>query len=93
MGKLNGTYFMHGRSGSFGERANKGHLVLYSSKDGLNWDEGCCLRMRDEGLGAYSNNLVVGSLNPNKPNRLLIQASHAYEQHLTNILHWWINVP
>ena len=83
---LNGCYFMHGRSGSFGEE--KGHTVLYSSRDGLAWDDGVYLRRREAGLGAYSNSIVVGSLNPHSRKRLLIQASHAYEKNMTNVLHW-----
>jgi hypothetical protein len=36
------------------------------------------------------NSLVVGSQVPAEPNRLLIQASHAYRGNRTNVLHWWI---
>lgn len=91
MATLNGCYFMHGRSGSFGEKEEKGHFVLYSSREGLAWDDGVYLKMRTAGLGAYSNSIVVGSLNPHKRKRLLIQASHAYEEHKTSVLHWWID--
>ena len=88
---MDGCYFLHGRSGSLGEE--KGHLVLYSSRDGLSWDEGVYLRKRTAGLGAYSNSIVVGSKDPDIPNRLLIQASHAYELNKTNVLHWWLTLP
>ena len=88
---MDGCYFLHGRSGSLG--TEKGHMVLYSSRDGLTWDEGVYLRMRKHGLGAYSNSLVVGSKNPDAPNRLLIQASHAYDLNKTNVLHWWLSLP
>jgi hypothetical protein len=93
MNVLDGCYFMHGRSGSYGEEKGMGHFVLYSSPDGLNWDDGVYLKMREQGkgLGAYSNSIVVGSLNPRKQNRLLIQASHAYKEHMTNVYHWWID--
>ena len=84
---FHGRYFMHGRSGSYGE--NAGHLVLYSSLDGINWDEGTYLKMADQGAGAYSNNLHVHL--PDGGERLLIQASHAYSGNRTNILHWWID--
>ncbi len=87
---MDGCYFLHGRSGSLGEE--KGHLVLYSSRDGLSWDEGVYLRKRTAGLGAYSNSIVVGSKDPDIPNRLLIQASHAYELNKTNVLHWWLTL-
>ena len=88
---MEACYFLHGRSGSLGEE--KGHLVLYSSRDGLSWDEGVYLRKREAGLGAYSNSIVVGSKDPDAPNRLLIQASHAYELNKTNVLHWWLTLP
>ena len=78
--------FMHGRSGSWGK--DKGHFVLYSSEDGIHWDEGVYLRMATEGAGAYSNNLIVHC--PDGGERLLIQASHAYQGNKTNILHWWL---
>jgi hypothetical protein len=68
-------------------------MILYSSRDGLTWDDGVYLRKRTEGLGAYSNSIVVGTLNPDKQKRLLIQASHAYEQNKTNVLHWWVETP
>ena len=66
-------------------------MVLYSSRDGRVWDEGVYLKMRTEGLGAYSNSIAVGSLNPHKRNRLLIQASHAYEGNKTSVYHWWVD--
>ena len=88
MVSLNGCYFMHGRSGSLGEE--KGHMVLYSSRDGLVWDDGVYLRKREAGLGAYSNSIVVGSSKGHSRKRLLIQASHAYEKNKTNVLHWWL---
>ncbi len=91
LASLNGSYFIHGRSGSFGEKEKKGHFVLYSSRDGFVWDEGIYLRKREAALGAYSNSIVVGALNPHKQRRLLLQASHAYELSKTNILHWWID--
>ncbi len=94
MAVLNGCYFMHGRSAFLqGKKEEKGHFVLYASRDGFAWDDGIYLRMREKGIAAYSNSIVVGSLNPHKRNRLLLQASHAYEQHLTNVYHWWIDTP
>ena len=93
MASLNGCYFMHGQGGSFGDEARKGHFTLYSSRDGLNWDAGVYLRMRTAGLGAYSDSIVVGSLNPGKRKRLLVQASHGYEDHPTSAYHWWLDTP
>lgn len=85
-----GGYVLHGRSGSKGDDATRGHFVLYRSPDGINWDDGRYLAMREHGVAAYSNNLLVGTLKPAAQPRLLIQASYAYEQARTNILHWWL---
>lgn len=59
--------------------------MLYTSKDGLNWDEGIYLRKKRAGNAAYSNNLLLSG-----GKRLLIQASHAYEHSKANVLHWWL---
>ncbi|MFO7957459.1 MAG: sialidase family protein [Candidatus Brocadiia bacterium] len=81
-------FVLHGRSGNFGEEAVKGHLVLYTSGDGIHWDQGRHLQRCTAGHGAYSNNLLVRG--PDRPPRLLIQASHAYDRNMTNIHHWWL---
>ena len=65
--------------------------IVYTSKDGINWDEGQYLRMRVAQAGSYSNTLITGTLNPEKEERLLYQTSFAYSMHRTNILHWWID--
>ncbi|MFW5867502.1 MAG: sialidase family protein [Armatimonadota bacterium] len=83
-------YVLHGRSGSRGDEEIRGHFILYTSRDGVTWDAGQYLRMQEAGAGAYSNAIVVGKSDPETPNRLLIQASHAYEDSKTNILHWWL---
>ena len=81
-----GGYVMHGRSGHVGrDKGDLGHLVLYTSKDGLNWDEGRYMRKRTAHAAAYSNNLLVDG-----GKRLLIQASHAYEHSKANVLQWWL---
>ncbi len=83
-------YYMHGRSGNFGDKALMGHLVIYYSEDAIHWDEGHYLQMRGTGAGAYSNNLVIRVPGTDKE-RLYIQSSHAYEQYLTNIVSFWID--
>jgi hypothetical protein len=81
-----GGYVLHGRSGHVGtDRGDLGHLVLYTSPDGVNWDEGRYLCLKTAGAAAYSNNLLVDG-----GRRLLIQASHAYDRSKTNVLHWWL---
>lgn len=83
-------YVLHGRSGNEGEDSDVGHLVIYRSRDGIHWDEGRYLKMRTAGSGAYSNSLLVHQQDGRRGERLLIQASHAYECNRTNIYQWWI---
>ncbi len=90
MTRFKDGYVLHGRSGSKGDEEIRGHFILYTSRDGLHWDRGQYLRMQEAGAGAYSNAIVVGTLDAETPERLLIQASHAYEASKTNILHWWL---
>ena len=85
-----GTYFIHGRSGNYGKQERRKHFVLYTSADGIHWDEGTYLRLCDAGYGAYSNNLVVRQ--PDGTERLLIQASHAYEENKTNVIQYWVDL-
>lgn len=84
-------YFMHGRSGSYGPPETKGHFVIYYSPDGVNWDGGRYLAMREHGQGAYSNSLVVRPTHSGGAPRLRIQASHAYSADSTNIVSWWVD--
>lgn len=81
-------YVLHGRSGEKGE--GRRHFALYTSRDGINWDDGRFLRLVEAGAGAYSNNLTVHNPDTGALEGLLIQASHAYEKHMTNVLHWWL---
>jgi len=84
---FDGVWFCHGRSGSFGE--NTGHFVLYTSPDGVHWDEGTVMCYATQGAGAYSNNLIVHR--PGNKERLIIQTSHAYLQNRTNTIMWLID--
>ena len=91
---LNGTYFLHGRSGH--TTAGIPHnFVLYSSADAIHWDEGIYLKESkgDEWGSAayYSNNCVTGRFGGEK--RILIQASVPYFEGCVNIAHWWIDLP
>ena len=56
----------------------------------VSWDAGRYLRMDEADAGAYSNNLIVRNPHTAEAERLLIQASHAYEEYMTNVLHWWL---
>ena len=90
--KIGGWYFLHGRAGSQGQPGEKGHLVLYTSRDGINWDAGTILYRKESGGGdCYTANAVIGRHDPDAPKRLLIQSSIAYEQSRVNECHWWID--
>ena len=88
--KIGDRYFMHGRSGLYGDDPR--NLVLYSSGDGLNWDEGIVLKRNSRKDGdAYSANAVVGKRRAKDGERLLIQSSVAYDGRFrVNIRHWWL---
>jgi len=94
--KLKDTYFCFGRSGNNDPHEPRleeeyGNAVMYTSSDGIVWDEGQYLRMRTAQAGSYSNTLITGTLSPDHEERLLYQTSFAYSMHRTNILHWWID--
>ncbi len=90
--KANGIYFMHGRSGN-NTTELPFNFVLYTSKDGLNWDEGEYVRVTPpEGWGSmayYSNNCVTGRFGGKK--RILIQVSDPYFEGCVDVKHWWID--
>lgn len=87
-----GYYFLYGRSGQYTPPQN---FVLYTSLDGLHWDDGLylCERLPHVGNCYYANSVVVGHFDPAERQRLLIQASDAYEAHRTNVKHWFIENP
>ncbi len=90
---LNGTYFLHGRSGNV-DASLPSNFVLYASKDGIHWDDGEFLRVTKPGewgnAAYYSNNCVTGRFGGNR--RILVQASVPYCEGCVNIAHWWIDI-
>lgn len=66
---VDGVYIMHGRSEDY-----EG-LVMYTSEDGQNWDDGTILIHNKGAAAFYSNNL---NLTDEKGNFLLIQYSDRY---------------
>lgn len=86
--KIGDYYFITARSGSFG--TNRGHLVLYKSVDGTNWEEGIFLNTVGH-PDSYSANEVIGK-NSVKSSRLLIQSSISYSEARVNLHHWWIEI-
>lgn len=88
--KVKGGYILHGRSGCM-DYSLPMEFVLYTSEDGINWDEGIWLAKARGSGGAsfYSNNLV---LNEGDRQRVLIQSSIAYSAARTNIAHWMLEM-
>ncbi len=69
------------------------HLVLYHSRDGIHWDGGVFLNKgATDDLDSYSTNAIIGRYDRGESERLLIQASIAYDEsgRRVNIRHWWI---
>ena len=99
-GKLGELYFMHGRSGSHkrdlvGDDPGPGNFVLYSSRDGIHWDEGIVLmsRLQTPGGGdCYSANEIIGKYDPATPERLLIHNDVSYSGAKTNMHQWWVSI-
>lgn len=89
--KVGDYYFIHGRSGSYGDAP--GNFVLYASRDAIHWDEGRYLHRKIyPGGDKYSGNAVIGKSDPKQRNRLLIQSSIVYDADTSRVneRHWWI---
>jgi len=82
LAELDGQYLLHGRCG-----LGPG-FVIYTSKDGINWDAGHVLDTKKTGC-YYSNNILISE--PGKPDRLLVQFSEAFNSTAcVNIMHIWL---
>lgn len=94
--KVNGGYLLHGRSGMLTPELPS-HLVLYTSADGIHWDEGVYLCEIEAPAAYYSNNIVMDR---DGGQRVLIQSSVSYEfwddgktgKPKTNIAHWILDI-
>lgn len=85
--KVGDYYFMVGRSGSFGK--DPVNLVLYASKNGIDWDAGRYLKKVQKTLDSYSAIEVI-KRDGQKP-KVLIQGSVGYGIGASvNLKHWWI---
>lgn len=89
VGKVKGGYILHGRSGCNGKELPM-NFVLYTSKDGINWDEGLFISPNDVGTAFYSNNLVMDMEDGSQ--RILIQSSVPYDGARVNICHWIMEI-
>ncbi|GAB3985929.1 hypothetical protein GCM10028807_02250 [Spirosoma daeguense] len=91
--KIGDYYFMSGRSGNEGEEPM--NLVLYTSKNGIDWDRGIYLNKIQKAIDSYSALEVIGKYNSTVPKRLLIQASDGYGiGSRSNVKQYWVeNIP
>jgi uncharacterized protein (TIGR02145 family) len=87
--KVGSYYFMVGRSGSFGN--DPMNVVLYASKNGIDWDSGRYLKKSQKTLDCYSAIEVVRGDGKSRPPQVLIQSSVGYGVGANvNVKHWWV---
>lgn len=87
--KVKGGYLLHGRSGCETEELPF-YFVLYTSHDGIHWDEGRYLCETEGRSAYYSNNIVLDTEDGGQ--RVLIQSSISYDNAKVNIAHWIIDI-
>ena len=87
--RVRGGYLLHGRAGCVTEELPM-HFVLYTSPDGVRWDEGRYLYACEGKTAYYSNNLVLDTEDGSQ--RVLIQASVPYSKGGVNIAHWMLEI-
>ena len=88
--KVKGGYLLHGRSGLMSFDIPIA-FVLYTSKDGINWDEGEYLCEKTGNGAYYSNNHVFDQEDGSQ--RVLIQASIPWGgPWQVNVNHWWLTI-
>lgn len=79
---LDGTYHLHGRSGSGGEGRHR--FVLYQSQDGEQWSEGIVVSSDEHGPDGYSHNCIIRGADGTGPEELMVLYSIIYEGKDTN---------
>lgn len=84
--KVKGGYLLHGRSGCETEELPF-YFVLYTSRDGIRWDEGVYLCETPGRAAYYSNNLVLDG-----GKTALIQSSVAYKGSCVNVCQWLLSI-
>ena len=87
--KVKGGFLLHGRSGCVTDDLPF-YFVLYTSHDGIHWDEGRYL-CEIQGCSAYySNNIVLDA--KGGAQKVIIQSSIPYDKARVNISHWIIDI-
>ncbi len=79
---LGGSYYLHGRSGHYGEGSNR--FVLYQSEDGENWKNGVIISGEVDGPDGYNHNCIINKYNDDVPNELMVEYSIRYADRNTN---------
>ena len=87
--KVKGGFILHGRAGCMSDELPM-HFVLYTSADGISWDDGVYICESSSGTAYYSNNLVLDGENGSQ--RVLIQSSVPYSKGRVNICHWFLDI-
>ena len=87
--KVNGGYILHGRAGCETKELPP-DFVLYTSEDGINWDEGKYICVIPTQSGYYTNNLVIKR--PDGSQKVLIQSSVPYDSGRVNVCHWFLHI-
>lgn len=85
--RLGDVWFMIGRNGGAGDG-----LVLYSSEDGLRWDDGIKVDCRPPKTGTGYYGCLLPILEPGCAPRMLVQYSHVYSAHRVNVAHRTISL-
>lgn len=86
--KVRGGYILHGRAGCMTNELPM-DFVLYTSRDGITWDDGEYICSSSSGTAYYSNNLV---LDEGERQRVLIQSSIPYSKGCVNVTHWFLDI-
>ena len=79
---LAGKYYLHGRSGQYGEGRDR--FVLYQSDDGVNWGSGIIVSGDTRHADGYSHNCIINQYADDTPNELMVQYSIVYDGLDTN---------
>lgn len=83
--RLGDDWVLVGRNGGAGDG-----LVMYTSRDGVNWDEGRMVDCRPKGGGTGYYSCLLPICEPGSAPRMLLQYSHVYDANRVNIAHRWI---
>lgn len=87
--RVNGGYILHGRAGCETPELPP-DFVLYTSENGIDWDEGKYICAIPTQSGYYTNNLVMDQ--PDGSQRVLIQSSVPYDRGRVNVCHWFLDI-